>query len=763
MPCDLVVDAIILPSTVSAPCPTPVEVRVRNLGPDPASYPISVCLWVLATEETPLGPVRPRLIEGAEGQSLAPNQTASAMFNVTFPCQTQSWLRAEADCHRHRLGMPPYFPVPGNLATNPSMTIPVMAIALVPWLFTELRVGLQDTSGAITFDPAQLCANQNVVVDVTVANRGCGAAGPSETELTIAAPAPQGPVASVRWPTGLLTPGATASFRNVLAVPAPAPAQLTFRACADVGGVVAGQCNTSGLCRATTIPVSSGAGSPLLTLVADAPVRPGETPSVTWEVRNDCSDLGSITAEVSFAGTRLHPPPVPIPIAPLASHRESNQPLTVPATANALWLIGSRQLDLRVTGTGANSGPFNASGQLQVIGEPVAPSWWSWPSASFTVPWTRGGVGFSVLGTLTNRSTFASMTPSAVDVNEHLSTDPDASNDVLRPADTTPFPSIGPITGAAPAVATLGLQGLLSKTWEWIHPVTFAISGPLSQTWEYTAVFTLVDQFGNRYPAQTSPTLSVTVSVSAIKVAFQGLALTELILAGAALAAAAVALRAGNPIAAGSLAVAGSALWGLAIWHVARANDPPVPDFQYDEPVNVVPAAFPFDRETAPESLLLLFAVIDLVERTRAAYAAMVKIHAKILGAHVDSATQALQAQRSAYEQALTVLRAATEQLPNAAGGAAAAIDRDPFFDPERLTEEAEGLRRAAPSAELEDAWRDAGLPDEALRDLQQRMAQMESLPSPGQGLLRVAAAVQRLADAAEEEATDVLAISQER
>jgi hypothetical protein len=756
MPCDLVVDAIILPSTVSAPCPTRVEVRVRNLGPDPALYPISVCLAVLVDQETLFDRWLFGGISGAEGQSLAPNQTASAIFQVAFPCQTQSWLRAEADCARRNPGIPPYHGVPGNLATNPSMTIPVMAIALVPWLFTELRVGLQDTSGAITWDPAQLCANQSVVVDVTVANRGCGAAGPSETELNIAAPAPQGPVASVRWPTGLLTSGATASYRYVLAVPAPAPAQLAFRACADVGGVVAGQCNTSGLCRATTVPVSSGVGSPLLTLAVDAPVRPGETPSVTWEVRNDCSDLGSITAEVSFAGTRLHPSPVPIPIAPLASHRESNQPLTVPPAANALWLIGPHQLDLQVTGTGANAGPFNANAQLQVIGEPVAPSWWSW--GGFTVPWTRGGVGFSVLGTLTNRSTFASMTPSAVEVNEHLSTDPDATNDVLRPADTTPLPSIPPM-----GVATLGLQGLLSKTWEWIDPVTFDISGPLSQTWEYTAVFTLVDQFGNGYPAQTSPTLSVTVSVSAIKLGFENLAFGELVLAGILLAAAAVALRGGNPFAAAGLAVAGWASWGLAIWHVAQANDPPVPDFQYDEPVNVAPSAFPFDRETAPESLLPLFTVIDLVERTRAAYAAMVKIHAKILGAHVDRATQALQAQSSAYEQALAVLRAAAEQLPNAAGEAAAAIDRDPLFDPERLAEEAEGLRRAAPGAELEDAWRDAGLSDEALRDLQQRMAQIESLPPPRQGLLRVAAAVQRLADAAEEEATDVLAISQER
>lgn len=738
MPCDLVVDAIIPPAALLAPCPTQVDVRIRNLGPDPARYPIGVCVTVRSAAEEPFSPIFFAVIDRGEGHTLAANQTAVATVEVRLPCQGQAWLTAEADCPRQ---------VPGNLALAPSMTISIQPITLVPWLFAEMRVGLEDATGLITWDPAQLCANRSVVVEVTVSNQGCADAAQSETELTVTAPGPGGPVAVVIWPTRMLRPGGRASFQYRFGVPQPAPAQLAFRGCADARGVVIGQCSTANLCASTTVPVSSGTRAPLLSLAPIAPVKPGESPAVTWEVRNDCSDLGSITGQVSFAGTQLFATPTPIPVAPLTTFRDANRTLTVPAAANGIWLIGSRQLDLRVTGTGADPGPYTTSAGLQIIGEPVGPSWWSW--TNFTTGWK---VTFPVLGSLINRSDRASMTPSAIDVNEHLSTDPDASNDVLTPADTT-FGPVGP-----GATGLFGLQGL-SKDWEWIHPVTFAQSGPLSQTWEYTAFFALVDQFGNGYPTQTSSILSVTVTVPFSKVRLQRLAMMELIWSALALAAAAAALAGGDPLGAAAAAVVGFALWGLAIWHSAQAADPPLPDFNYDEPVEVSPTSFPFNREAAPESLRPLFTTVDLIERTRAAYAAMVRIHAKILGARIDGATEALRRQRSSYQGALGILRAAAEEVLDAAGQAAAAIGDSPYFEPGRLAEAAERLRSDLPNPELEHSWSDAGLPVDALGDLRRRMAELESLPQAQQALVDIAGGVQRLAEAIAEEAAGTPAL----
>ena len=44
MPPDLSVDRIVLPTRVTAPCPRHIEVVVRNIGSDPAPYPVEVCL-----------------------------------------------------------------------------------------------------------------------------------------------------------------------------------------------------------------------------------------------------------------------------------------------------------------------------------------------------------------------------------------------------------------------------------------------------------------------------------------------------------------------------------------------------------------------------------------------------------------------------------------------------------------------------------------------------------------------------------------------
>src|SRR5436190_6244888 len=148
MPSDLVVDDIILPPTVTAPCPTSVVVVVRNQGTDPAPYPFAVCLQIAKGGEERFRPEFVQQLERTErSPALFPGQTVSVPFEISFPCLSPVWVMAEADCTRM---------VHGNLRTNPGMTVYVPSVVPVPWLFTELRVGLQEASGAITWDPPVL-------------------------------------------------------------------------------------------------------------------------------------------------------------------------------------------------------------------------------------------------------------------------------------------------------------------------------------------------------------------------------------------------------------------------------------------------------------------------------------------------------------------------------------------------------------------------------------------------------------------------------
>src|SRR5204862_406852 len=138
----------------------------------------------------------------------------------------------------------------------------------------------------------------------------------------------------------------------------------------------------------------------------------------------------------------------------------------------------------------------------------------------------------------------------------------------------------------------------------------------------------ITDEFGNVYPPSTSPAGGTVIAVPASKLTHAGLAegflATSVILA----AAAAVAAALGAFPAAGALAVAAFGAWSLAIWNKAQADDPPVPDFRYEERVEVRPVVPELPRDGEPpwrDSVALLLA---LVERVRATEEALGRIHA---------------------------------------------------------------------------------------------------------------------------------------
>ena len=260
---DLVIDAIVLPSVVTAPCPTQVGVVVRNVGTSPARFPFAVCLQVAAGAEEAFVPEYVQTVErrGEGVGALAPHQSVKVDFEVVFPCRSQSRVVAEADC-RSSVG--------GNLRSKPRRS-QVVSVVLVPWLFTDLRVGIQDSSGTITWDADQLCGDLSLAVEVSIENRGCAEAPVSTTGLTVTDGS--GQIASLSWPTAKIPAGKKATAVQFVQFPSPPPKQVTIQACADIGGAVSGQCSTSGLCRSVALPVSSGLGAPHLSLATSQPLR----------------------------------------------------------------------------------------------------------------------------------------------------------------------------------------------------------------------------------------------------------------------------------------------------------------------------------------------------------------------------------------------------------------------------------------------------------------------------------------------------------
>jgi hypothetical protein len=351
---------------------------------------------------------------------------------------------------------------------------------------------------------------------------------------------------------------------------------------------------------------------------------------------------------------------------------------------------------------------------------------------------------YDVSGSLTNDSSFSSMTVAGITLTEATTTPGISAAGAI---------TLSPQSVAVGAATALATPAPLLKAWNSINATTFELSGPTSVPFTYIAAFTVTDEFGNGYPPSTSPTLTVTVAVPAAKVALQAQAAGELKSAVAALAAAAGSL---NPWA----AVIGFFLWGLAIWHKGQADDPPVPDFRYDEHVQVTPAVHDLRREDAPPWAEPLAALLNLLERARAAQEALTRIHAKMLGARIDGAAQALHMQAADYRAALARLQVAAAEVENVAALAGEQLATDERMSAEPLAADLEGLRSGATVDATRQAWRDNGLPDQAFEDLHRRVAHVENVAPLGLMLPIIARHTVELAEATTEESIEVLALA---
>ena len=488
----------------------------------------------------------------------------------------------------------------------------------------------------------------------------------------------------------------TVTFLTTLTSAPPVSPPLSVKATvtADSTGAVTGQCDRLRLVRSVSKPVRQAAtgSAPKVSFSVDGPIVPGQAPSVTWSIVNGCADLGAVRATIRFSGSVIYTSQV-FAVEPLASAGEQGAVIPKvadPAIASGLNLIGTHTLDLTVDAFGNDPGPYLASATLTVVPDAVGPSWWTWAAPTATASWKAP---FTVLGRLVNRGV-ASFTPVAISIRERPG--PGPSTGVLTPADTFSTSLLDP----GLSLASVGL-GLVVKSWTWTSGPDWSRSGPTSLPFVYTAEFDLNDEFGNAYPTTISGTRTITVAVSALKIGFQASA------------------NAGDPggrpgcVRRGPRLRqpdrrrerVGGRLGDVGAEHLGRGQgaDPPAPDFDYDERVELVVSQISVPAEGRRDAGQARRGHRPRPPRPsrRRGPPANPPQAAWFLGGQCRRRTSP---QADRYAEVLQVLVRAASLLRNIVDEAAEAVRQDGAFAPGQLEEAARRLRDDDVPAELRDA-----------------------------------------------------------
>jgi hypothetical protein len=736
MPSDLRIQGIKLPSPVVGACPSDVVVDVVNVGADPAPFPtpMSVCLELRTSLE---GKPRKHYVvhTPVETPPLQPGQIKTFVFTgVQFPCTAPVFVTATADCAGT---------VPNNAHLAPSLTETVIKVDGMPWLWTDIRVGLQDSTGFITWSPAELCPGATCVTEVTLRNAGCADAPASITALEVRDGAGH-LVDSQTNSTPFVAAGMTTVLTFKTAVPVAVAGQtLTFRACADSTGVVTPQCDLVHTCSSLTLRLAAAA-APSLSFAATATIFPGDPIPLSWGIQNVCYDLGKITARILYQATSIHTS-IPINVG-LMDGPKGEDPLIDPSgVPPSFYKIGSSTLTLELTGTGNDPGPYTATTQVTVTAEPVSGTW------AFTAPPTLAAwkAAYNVAGRLTNPA-HATMTPSSVVLNETSFTQP--------PVSTIAMPSLGAIVTGGFGTAIWSV----TQRWSWVTPGVWIIYGPTIDVFTYSVTFSMQDAYGNAYPSTTSSSFGVVVGVSNLKL---GLAATALVLIGVAIALLIVGLAALGfyptaGLGAALIAAAGVSA-AIAQGFGAGALDPPVPNFAYRRVGSV-------RRPDVPEvvgddpALASISSVFMLLSRIAEIQAAMSSTEARLIAARIDRDREATDLQLAEYQGLRDSLLIAADAVPLAAAEAVDALRADPSLRP---ATDGRGLRRAAKalvdagvSAKDRRSWIANGLTREQEHDIELALTTPDFVPRPLDDLLNeLPQNVAQIATAIQEESDAVL------
>jgi hypothetical protein len=659
MPADLKVVGVKLPPVLRAPCTIVVQVAVENMGSDPAD-PVPYDVTVEIKDGEALLATFEAIVLTPEEQRLTPGRVIRVPVEVRLPCTSPITLVATVDKKQQ---------IPNNARmAGPSLTLAGLVPTLVPWLTAALRVGISNASGLVTFDPDEFCPGKTIVAEAVIRNEGCIPSKPSRTEVTLedanTVPFPAS-LTTHSVPVPALLPGQTYPIWLSFTSPASTAGfsgALAVRVSADVDRDNPDQCDRNRLEVRIVKPFSGTGGPPQLTLTVGGAgaIRPREVPSLSWSIRNECSEIGGADVRILFGTppTELYKTQLLIPLRSTVERDLAPADITIPPTIRgAFWSVGLKSLELEITGSGSAGGPYTTTALLNVIPEPIDDTWWTWAMPPTPV-WKSGYV---VGGTFTN-SGLADMTLSALSVVEHPTDVTGSSQDM-----TIPNPASVGMTVMPPG--SLSASWSSRQSWEWLLPVTFIEVGARSRTFSYTANYSLTDEFGNSYPMILSLPTTVTVAVSAFKISSFESGAALMIIGIACFAAAVVAIATlGYPLG----AIVGAALGATAVLFVAgaivfllQAIDPPIPDFREEEPVLIDPRAWSVP-EVDDESFHALRTLALLLGRVTSARVRADRYKHLAWAAYVDRAESTRIQRRDAALDELETLRRLVTPVLNA-------------------------------------------------------------------------------------------------
>ncbi|TMG72414.1 MAG: hypothetical protein E6H80_11840 [Betaproteobacteria bacterium] len=300
------------------------------------------------------------------------------------------------------------------------------------------------------------------------------------------------------------------------------------------------------------------------------------------------------------------------------------------------------------------------------------------------------------------------------------------------PAPVSAPPLLPILSGAGEQATWPGL----SQAWQWTSAPLWRRDGPgdgpESKNFLYTVDFSLLDEFNNSYPTQTSAPLRIKVAVSFSKDACRITAEINVDLAAFTTVIAFIALFSpGGQASAAALFLSAAGFEALSITFGNLALDPPVPDFRYDEVLHVVPPERGPDRKGVPPWLATLSPITELLSRVVRAIAVLGPTEARLLAARMDNNATAINRQAANYRDAVRILEMAASALPGAASEAALAIEESGALPPDkRVQETLAAVKRKGVPADARELWMRSNLPEESLARLEAVMREVR-LPLP--------------------------------
>jgi hypothetical protein len=729
MPVNLWVNSITFPPPVASPCPTRVDVVLQNRGTEtPRLKPGETVFYVKL--QCPVPPAKVISFEPSElpvvPESLGPGKQLTLSFTIRFTLPGPTFAQAIPDSGSVIINwLPP--------RQSPPLIVPV-SVDAVAWLWTQIDdIAIEDSSGRdySALGTSRLCAGSTLVVKAAVTNNGKATAQPSQTELTLSDTS--GTVLAVvdQW-TSMILPSVRQPVVFKGTVPKPATGtQLKIQVCADVTQAVTPQCDRSHLCfLAAPFDVVTSAVAPRARLTASpASIAPGQSVRLTWELQNGCADLIDVVAAISYKGTVLNSPS-PVPVGPFefktGDFDLASSNLNLPKD---FYTLNQRNLlELAVTASGKDPGPYRDSTQVSVKST-VTGGWWTWTSPPQGTAFKWKEETYALLGALINHG-FATATPQALTLMQQEPGGPRTRAPVAAP------PVVPILPGAGEPATWPGL----SQAWRWTGPPLWTLDGPASKNFLYTVDFSLLDEFNNSYPTQTSPPLRIKVAVSFSKDACRITAEVNVGLAALATACGLLALATGAIATAVQYFASAAGLLLVSTTFGNLALDPPVPDFRYDEVLPVVPPERRPDSEEVPHSLATLSPIAELLSRIVRAIEVLGPTEARLLAARIDNNAAAIDRQAANYRNAVRILEMAASALPGAANEAALAIEEAGDLPPdERVQETLASVQRKGVPADARTLWIRSNLPEESLVRLEAVMREIKLPLPPFTALLREA------------------------